>query len=214
MKKKALFLIIFSVISIIFTLSAASCGEKVDMDEVKAALSELLPKSEELNVIYFGEGLPISDDREQVEKFYNSFDSDIKAINYHPVAEDCGYSNETDIRNATLEVFTENYSEYLFERAFKGISAVLNEGSEDEHTVTATYALYIEMDGILTVRMDMGDEAMELGREYDVSGAELVSCRGGVVTVSVPSTMNGVASDIELRLVKTENGWRLDSPTY
>jgi hypothetical protein len=32
--------------------------------------------------------------------------------------------------------------------------------------------------------------------------------------VTVPSTFEGVSEDIELKLVKTPDGWRLDSPTY
>lgn len=193
-----------------------SCGGgmKVDEEELRSALGELIEKSEELNVIYFGEGLPMTEDAAVLEEFYSTFDTDVKSINYQPVDPECGYTTETELREATLEVFTENYSEYLFERAFAGISAVYDEGTEDQFTETAVYAMYIEENGILTARIDLADEAMELGRTYDLGGMKILRVKENYVVVSVPSEMNGKALDVELKLVMTENGWRLDSPTY
>jgi len=193
-----------------------SCGGgmKVDEEELRSALGELIEKSEELNVIYFGEGLPMTEDAEKLEEFYASFDTDVKSINYQPVDPECGYTNETELREATLEVFTENYSRYLFERAFSGISAVYDEGTEDQYTATAVYAMYIEENGILTARIDIAEDAMELGRTYDLDKMEIVRVKENYVVVSVPSEMDGKALDVELKVVMTENGWRLDSPTY
>lgn len=212
--KKHTRIIAFFITLVIATTALFSCGSSVDIDEIREVLSDLIPKSEELNVIYFGEGLPISSDRELVEKFYSSFDSDIEMINYHPVDPDCGYTSEDEIRAATLEVFTAEYSEYLFERAFNGISATLGEGTDSQTNVSAIYAMYIMQKNTLTVRLDLADEAIPLGRVYDISAAEIVRTRGNYVVVSVPSTFDGKSEDIELKLVKTPDGWRLDSPTY
>ena len=212
--KKHTRIIAFFITLVIATTALCSCGSSVDIDEIREVLSDLIPKSEELNVIYFGEGLPISSDRELVEKFYSSFDSDIEMINYHPVDPDCGYTSEDEIRAATLEVFTAEYSEYLFERAFNGISATLGEGTDSQTNVSAIYAMYIMQKNTLTVRLDLADEAIPLGRVYDISAAEIVRTRGNYVVVSVPSTFDGKSEDIELKLVKTPDGWRLDSPTY
>ena len=197
-------------------LCLVSCGGgmKVDEEELRTALGELIEKSAELNEIYFGEGLPMTEDAEVLESFYSSFDSDVKSINYHPVDPECGYTNETELRDATLEVFTENYSEYLFERAFSGISATYDEGTEDQYTSTAVYAMYIEENGVLTARIDIADEAMHLGRTYDLSGMEIIRTKENYVVVKIPSEMDGKPLDIELKVVMTENGWRLDSPTY
>lgn len=207
------------IIAFLLTLTLAastliSCAPSVDVEEIRGVLSDLLPKAEELNVIYFGEGLPLASDRELVEKFYASFDSDVEMINYHPVDPDCGYTSEDEIREATLEVFTEGYSEYLFERAFTGITAVFGEGSDEELKINAIYAMYLMQNGTLTVRLDLEDDAVPLGRVYDVDRAEIVRAHRGYVIVSVPSTLDGEEADIELRLVKTPDGWRLDSPTY
>ena len=199
----------------VLLLSLVSCGGGAyTEEEIRAALEELLPKSFELNEIYFGEGLPMSDDKSLVEEFYGIFDSDVEAINYHPVDSSCGYTTETDIREATLAVYTADYSEYLFGRAFSGISATFNEGGEQEYTSTAVYAMYIEQDGILTVRINLADEAIPLGREYDLDGMELKTNEESFVVVTIPTVMNGKALDVDLRLIRTADGWRLDSPTY
>lgn len=207
------------IVPILALLLLSSCGgEKIPTEEIRAALDELLPKSAELNEIYFGEGLPITVDEELVKLYYESFDvtfsTDEATLSYQPVDPASGYSNETELREATLEVFSEEYSEYLFERAFKGISAVFSEGTDREKTVTSAYAMYLEQNGILTARVNISDEAMELGRTYDLDGMEVLRESDGYVIVKVPSEMNGVQLDIELKLVKTEAGWRLDSPTY
>lgn len=201
--------------ALLILLTLTSCGGGVHSEEeIRTVLDELLPKSFELNEIYFGEGLPMSNDKAMVEQFYGMFDSDVEAINYHPVDVSCGYTTETDIREATLEVFTADYAEYLFGRAFSGISATFNEGEEQEYTSTAVYAMYIEQDGILTVRINLDEEAIPLGRTYDLDGMELTENEENFVIAKIPTEMDGRALDVELRLVKTADGWRLDSPTY
>ena len=212
MKKR----IVSAVLAVLLlTTALVSCGGGAHSEEeIRAALEELLPKSFELNEIYFGKGLPMSSDREKVEEFYSIFDSDVEAVNYHPVDISCGYTTETDIREATLEVFTADYAEYLFGRAFSGISATFNEGDEQEYTSTAVYAMYIEQDGILTVRINLADEALPLGRVYDLDGMELTENEENFVAVKIPTEMNGRVLDVQLRLVLTPDGWRLDSPTY
>lgn len=201
--------------ALLILLTLTSCGGGVHSEEeIRTVLDELLPKSFELNEIYFGEGLPMSNDKAMVEQFYGMFDSDVEAINYHPVDVSCGYTTETDIREATLEVFTADYAEYLFGRAFSGISATFNEGEEQEYTSTAVYAMYIEQDGILTVRINLDEEAIPLGRTYDLDGMELTENAENFVIAKIPTEMDGRALDVELRLVLTPDGWRLDSPTY
>ena len=206
--------ILASCLTALILAAFTSCGTSHSDEEIRGALEELLPKSFELNEIYFGEGLPMSNDKAMVEQFYGMFDSDVEAINYHPVDVSCGYTTETDIREATLEVFTADYAEYLFGRAFSGISATFNEGEEQEYTSTAVYAMYIEQDGILTVRINLDEEAIPLGRTYDLDGMELTENAENFVIAKIPTEMDGRALDVELRLVLTPDGWRLDSPTY
>ncbi len=214
MKKFTILLLAILAVAAVFL---PSCREEITYpeEEIRSALKDLLPRSYELNVVYFGEGLPISEDRDLLDKFYNSFESDVEMINYHPVSADCPYQTESALRDATLAVFTEDYSEYLFQRAFAGISGQLQNIEGETVTHSAMYAMYIEQNGVLTVRLNLADEAIPLGREFSVDEMTVKSQKRGVVVVEMPTYYNGELDFyVEVRLVMTENGWRLDSPTY
>ena len=210
---------------LLFLLSAmlllTSCGGSVAEAEVSAVLAELIPASYTLNEIYFGEGLPISDDRADVEAFYAAvgMDNDI-SLNYHPVSPEAVYTSVEAIRAATLEVFSESYAEYLFTMAFDGLSSVFNEDTEQQVTQTVSYARYIETDGILTVRMNIGEEAFPMNRTYDTNDIRIVrdklSGSHGYLLVEVQSYVDGQPDVmVEVKLVKNAEGqFRLDSPTY
>lgn len=196
-------------------LALASCTPANDPDTVRAVLEDLVEQSYALNEVYFGAGLPISDDREDVERFYASFDTDITSINYHPVAEDAAFQSEDEIRTATEAVFSQSYCTYLFERAFSGISDTFDAGTENEVTKTATYARYIQYGETLTVRLNLADEAIPLNRTYDCANAEILENKAAYVLFSVPSTVDGLPDEeIEIKIVRESDGWRLDSPTY
>ena len=193
----------------------ASCAPANDPDTVRAALEDLVEQSYTLNEVYFGVGLPISDDREDVERFYASFDTDITSVNYHPVAADAAFQSEDEIRAATEAVFSQSYCAYLFERAFSGISDTFDEGTENEVTKTAAYARYIQYGETLTVRLNLADEAIPLNRTYDCANAEILENKAAYVLFSVPSTVDGLPDEeIEIKIVLESDGWRLDSPTY
>lgn len=203
-----------------FAVCAVSCGVGYTDEEVIGAASELIQRSHEINEIYFGDGLPVTGDRDEIEAFYDMLnetvysEDGIKALNYYPVDPECGYSSIDDIKAATREVYSAAYSEYLFERAFTGISDTM--GSGDKTTVvTASYARYIEDDGVLTVRLNCSDDKLDLSRTYDVSGAKVVLKKKDFAIISVPSVKDGAPSEnVELKLVLENSSWKLDTPTY
>lgn len=207
----------YSIIPLLLLLLLlfAACAPAHDPVEAREALATLVEQSYALNEVYFGVGLPISDDREDVERFYASFDTDITSINYHPVAADALFQSEDEIRTATEAVFSPAYCTYLFERAFTGISDIFDEGTETEMTKIASYARYIQYNDTLTVRMDLADEAIPLLRTYDCANAEILRNRQNYVTFSVPSFVDGQPGEaVRIQMVRTDRGWRLDSPTY
>ena len=146
-------------------------------------------------------------------------DNDI-SLNYHPVSPECEYTSMEAIKAATLEVFSESYSKYLFTMAFDGLSSVFNADTEEQLTQTVSYARYMETDGILTVRMNVVDEAMPLNRTYDTNDIEIIrdklSGDHGYLLVEVQSYVDGQPDvKVEVKLVKNADGqFRLDSPTY
>ena len=168
-------LICFPVVLVLL----ASCAPANDPEAARDTLQSLVEQSYALNEVYFGEGLPISDDREDVERFYRSFDTDIRSINYHPVASDAIFQSEDEIRK------------------------------------TAAYARYIQYGDTLTVRLNLADEAIPLDRTYSCADAEILENQKGYVTFSVPSSVAGLPDEeIRIKMVRTDDGWRLDSPTY
>ena len=193
-----------------------SCSKpKHTEEELRAVLEDLLPKSADLNEIYFGKGLPTNRDENAVRAFYESFDTDIAAISYTPVDPASGYETVDDIKAATLEVFTEEYAQFLFDRAFTGISDLFDEGTETEHRTTAIYALYLEQDSYLTERVNMADDAIPLGRTYDLDSLRILRENETGVQVRLKSIYNGQPSvEVDIWLTETADGWRLDSPTY
>jgi len=233
------------LIPVTLALSAlllSSCGSKYDPAELKTALDTLLPPSFELNEIYFGEGLPATDDQAVIDRLYGTFAANVKSLNYHPVAADCGYSSIEEIMTATEEVFTPEYSAYLYELAFAGISSdtMVEEETEEEEPepgegeiiesggeitgsyvapvaldVRASFARYLEQNGMLTVRRDLADSAYPLGREYKTDEMKVKLEKADYVIVTVPTYMDGEYDcDVDLKLVMTDAGWRLDTPTY
>ena len=214
MKNKSFLRSVCVCLAAVLTLAACS-KPKHTADEMRGVLAELLPKSAELNEIYFGEGLPTNRDEDVVRAFYESFDLDIEAISYEPVDTSCGYETVDDIKEATLAVFTKDYAEFLFDRAFTGISALFDEGTDTEHRTTAVYAMYLEQDGYLTKRLNLKDDAIPLGRTYDLESLEVLRENETGVQVRLKSFFDGQPSvDVELWLTETDAGWRLDSPTY
>lgn len=186
-------------------VSLPSCKkESTEPDEIRAALETLIPASAELNEIYFGRGLPTAAD----EEGYTAPD---EGLVYMPVLPSCKYQTEAELREATLAVFTESYASALFERGFSGLTV-----KYDESGLSSTmYAVYIETDGVLTKRTTVKDEALRLGREYRIDKMTVVRQKNDYAVVDIPTVMDGEESvTVTLKLVLTENGWRLDSPTY
>ena len=75
--------------------------------------------------------------------------------------------------------------------------------------------MYIEESGYLTKRVNLSDDAIPLGRTYDLDSLRVLRENETGVEVRLSSFMNGEPSvDVDLWLVETPDGWRLDSPTY
>lgn len=196
--------IIFSFIISIFmlSLSFSSCGDLPSEEDVIAAAKELIPKSVVLNEIYFGKGLP-----------YKETAGD--SIMYATVSDDAPYKTEEELREATLETFTENYSESIFSVYLKGYSA---DGSNE-----VIYARYVQYEDRLTVNTK-ASPMTDGERTYDLDSVTVKKIKSSSAVVAVDSFYNGNADvevEITLKLVeiKDENGntsevWRIDSPTY
>lgn len=198
--------------ALVIMAGLASCAEeKIEYDEseVVEAAKSLIEASYEINEIYFGRGLPISEeDSEAAKEFYEGLDLDMDAVDFLPVTEESPYQSVDGIKEATAKVYSGEYCEMLYERAFTGIS--LENGS------AASFARYIEdSKGVLTARLDISETAIELNRTYDLDTVEVTKTEAKKAEISVDSYVDGEKDEkLTFTLVLEEDGWRLDTPTY
>ncbi len=212
--KNAVSSVLLTALCLILSFSLFSCGTRYEDEEIAAAAKQLIEDSGRINDIYFGDGLPLA----SAEEYYGMFDpdsADNDNLGYYPVAGDCGFGSTEDIKEATLLVYTEEYSDVLFTNAFEGFSVTVGEGDLAERQAVSL-ARYIDSDyGFLAARKIAESEKLPLGRVYDTDNITVVSQRGGRATVSVPSVSPGGEKEtVELTVKMTSAGWRLDTPTY
>lgn len=189
------------VAAVVFTMLLASCARPYDESEIVAASAELIEASYEINTVFFGSGLPAEE-------------SDDEVLRHLEISPDSPYKTKEEIKAATLAVYSPDYAEFLFEKAFVGFSVSVGDGdSVDADSIVD--ARYVEYGGRLVMLPLDEEDVMKLDRTYDTSAVTVVSQKRGRATLSVPSFVDGVpAEDITLTVVMTDGGWRLDTPTY
>ena len=208
MKKSPLLLIL---LPILLSLLSACGGSGMSNDEITSTFQSLVEASYELNDVYYGDGLPFQQN-ESVMKYLTGVaeGTDGFRVSYMPVAEDSPYKSESEIREATKSVFSDSMCSLLFALGFEGMSA-----GDADNSETVSFARYIEKENILTVRIDLADDAIPMGRTYDFSQMKIIADESSRIKASFPSYINGEKSvDVSITIVKTTDGWRLDSPTY
>lgn len=188
----------------VLLLSLASCGGSgMSEDEIRDVYADLIEQSYILNDVYYGDGLPFVNDEETMASLAGAS----SRFSYMPVDETAPFTSEAEIREATAAVFTKSMCDHLYVLAFEGMST-----DSDE---TVVYARYIEQNEILTVRIDLADEALPLGRVYNFDSMDIISQNKNRIVASFATEVDGETSvNVKITLTKTENGWRLDSPTY
>ena len=192
------------LLTAVMLFSLASCGGSgLSDDEIRDVYADLIEQSYLLNDVYYGNGLPFVNDPETMAALAGAS----SRFSYMPVDKNAPLKTEAEIREATLAVFTKDMCDHLFVLAFEGMST-----GNDE---TVVYARYIEMEEILTVRIDLAEEALPLGRVYDLDSMDILNQNGSRIVASFATSVDGEPSvNVKLTLVKTADGWRLDSPTY
>lgn len=190
---------IISVFLTLAVLSACLCAcSPHSNDDIAAAAKDLIEKSYEINEIYYGKGLPYTEDIIiGIATEYALVDS-----------EACGYSTIEDLKKAAAAVYSADYCEHLFKVAFEGLST--------EELETVSFARYLEDFGYqLTILKEAAEKGLELNRTYDLSTLTVEKCQRNTATVSVTSLVDGVEDEvITITMVFEADGWRLNTPTY
>jgi len=162
-------------------------------EEAREILRDLIPRSAELNEIFWGTGLPV------VEYDADDLPKSIK-WKYIDVTPDCKYQTMAEIDAEASQVFTYKFLQVIYSWAFFGTYDLPSRYSESDKGV---------------LQRNVMDEGFELTTVFYIDETRVKSGLGDSVTVAVPADVLGAPyGDIDLKLVRENGVWLLDSPTY
>ncbi len=194
---------ILTLIIMLSVLCMSSCSKPPELSEIKGDIEVLLEASREVNEILFGEGLPIA--MQTIDGKEEAVPTDYE--NYDYVAPETGYYMIKQIKEEAEKVYTKEYIAPLYERFFTG--------RYDNVYGGVVRASYMDSDnGLLKLKTHEAFIKGEM-RTFDYNTIEIVRpSRADFVTFTIDSYKDGEKMNIHLTIVKTDAGWRLDSPSY
>lgn len=183
-------------------LGLAACGPKplsITEEEATVVLKELVPRSYELNVIFFGVGLPPKESPSEIPG----------QTHYLPVAEDCGYGTVQSIMDKAEQVYSRRYLDGVYVSAFIGVAGESTDGMLD----TTVSPRYREWKGELQV--DVAANVIPIRGRLQVVSATVGKATPTYVTTEATCLDESGKTVVITVLLAYENGvWLLDSPTY
>lgn len=199
MKNMKRFLVL--ILSLVLTVSFFSCSKpkplKISEEEAYEVLCDLVPRSYEFNVIFFGEGLP-HEEGEYADTTY--VEVDLSASKYSSIPE---------IKVEVERVYSKRYLRSIYINMFVGSKTTSSDGLLDNDVSPR----YKAIDGKLMIDASY-DEVEIMGRLTVVSSQTVKKTPKYVSVDAVCLDENG--NEIQKRFFITkENGvWLLDGPTY
>jgi len=198
-----------TVFLILILTSVTSCGDiEYDEAEVRAAAEKLIPLSDELNNIYWGEGIGYTTDLSTSNGYYfEALPHDLKKY---------GIKTIDDLKAKTREVFSDEYAEII-------ISTNLNSVSDEDgiYSYARYYQKYSDIsqkepEAIMVYTKAvilLTDKVEYLTDTIVVEGAD-----GDTVYVSLDVNVKRgdktQKRNIRVGFAKCESGWKIDTPTY
>lgn len=186
------------LITLVFTLSLCACNNSgVPEEELAKTAGQLIEASYEINEIFYGDGLEVDEGTSVIE-----YEDAAATGNYCRVTDDCPYRSIDEIKAAAEKVFTEEYLSDIYESAFEGNDILRPRYGTDSQ-------------GYLTRDITLGSPK-QTGEwtEWDISSIKIKKANGSAAVFSVTGTYRGQKDDEVMQMIKTTDGWRLDSSTY
>lgn len=207
--KRRVLLVVMLLLTALLTMSAVSCaGRAPEISDVRDRFVELIEASNEINNIFFGDGLPVYKRGDELAERLGIYYSDTNT-SYNIVAEEARFVTEDAIKYAAEKVYSEEYLSALYETAFDGVISAgqtklrfYDDGSSLRQNVGVT-------DGSDVVRINE--------RIYDYSTMEIISPSDSeYVNVRIESytPSSDAPQTVYLSFVYQNGDWYLDSPTY
>lgn len=204
--KKRIISLCLTVFVLFSAISLISCsGSAPELSDVKERFVYLIEKSKELNMIYFGSGLPVYERdgilAEQKGVYYND-----EITSYDRVMENSRYLSIDEIKERSEEIYSTDYLSALYETAFDGVmtgssTALLRFLETSDWIYQNTYATDFELSE----------------RIYDYSTMQIVKPSNNEyinITVDSYTLKDRSVKTVSLTFVYERGNWYLDSPTY
>ena len=176
---------------------------KYDEAEVLEAAEALIKKSELLNEIYWGYGIPYVDDVNLSNGSYFPADDGYLA--------EIGISSLADLDEMTRSVFSGFICQWIK-------NSVLSSGGSGSNMYVSRYGeSYDEPKYILVNKYH--EVLLKDTVEYDYDSLKVVGTKGDIVKVSIKCKVTNEDNDtviktIEVDMIEEDDGWKLDTPTY
>lgn len=205
MIKRILTLTIALVIALSVVSMSSCSGKAPELDNVKDRFVYLIEGSKELNVLFFGSGLPVYERESLLAERRGVYYND-RMTSYNHVMENARYISIEDMKYQAERIYSSEYVAGIYESAFDGIMT---------GTAQAYLRFYDNGDWLYQNVNAMDFEFSE--RIYDYSTMKIVKpSNAEYVNVEIESytLKDSKRKVISLSFVYENGNWYLDSPTY
>ena len=217
---------VLALISVLSVMMLPSCANPPELSEIKPTIEVLIENSRKVNHMLFGEGLPIAYYEDKTDSEGNPVPVETEYENYYLVDFRAPYFEKDDeekddeeekkgngffmieqIKAEAEKVYSPDYIRPLYDMFFTG--------HYDSDKGGVVRANYIDGEnGILKLKTYEAYIKGEM-RTFDYDSIVIIKpSTADFVTFTIDSYKDGEKLNIRLTIVKTENGWRLNSPTY
>ena len=183
--------ICFAAVLLLLLPVLFSCSSKMSDEEAVTILSELIPRSYEMNRVFWGNEIQLED--AEAEPL-----STVTAAQYYPVDPNGKYTTIDAIKAEAETIFTAEYLATVYAMAF--------EGTEDFEP------RFKEENGRLC--MDITYQPYDFTTEIDIESAHVIKTGMGTVQAELNCTTNGKQGKMTVTICENDGQWYLDSPTY
>lgn len=193
--------------------SFSSCSRAPGAEALRGEVEALVEASYEINAIFYGAGLPVLDRTSELYADFYTYYAPTITRDYDIVSPHARYTRIAELKAAAERVYSPSWCEsVLYVSAFVGVTSDL--GAD----LLVSDPIFVEDENYLYQSVARIDYLSRGEKIYDYSTMRVVR-PSNATAVSLRLTAWYVSSPDEpftasLRLILTDNGWRLDSPTY
>ena len=200
--------IISSVLLLALLLSCLiSCGDrKYDENEVRDEAKRLLTESIVLNDIFWGKGIPCTDD-------ISTADGDFREAIY-VYHKKLGFANLDELMTMTAKTFSKDLCAIVN-------STVLARVDDPELPLSRYYQKNnLDTGEPQSIMVNKMWEPLIIGQvTYDLDSIEVIESEKEIVFITVNATVSYEDNEPQIRnlkigLIEEDDGWKINSPTY